>query len=116
MIALGLMVRTGRAAVVALGGQATAPHVVSKAQVDVAFTFDEGAVYHACQERPIEEARAHIDARSRSTQRSPPGWRWSPARSDQTRLVARAAASRSSTTDHSTFRQKASTYLPAAAP
>ena len=65
-VALGLKVHTGRAAVVALAGPAKAPFIVGKTRVDVAVTFEEGAVFHACQELPIEQARDRIE-RSRRT-------------------------------------------------
>src|SRR5262245_42830837 len=55
--ALGFAVHTGRAAVVAVGGPIDAPEILAKAQLVVASTFDEGAVFHVAQERPIEEAR-----------------------------------------------------------
>jgi hypothetical protein len=58
--ALGLKVRTGRAVVVVVCGPAEAPQVLAKAQIDVATTFEEGAVFHAAQEMPIEAGRAHV--------------------------------------------------------
>ena len=60
-MALGLRVRTGKAAVVAVRGPAIAPAVVAKAIIQVAFTFEEGAVFHAAQEMPIAQARAHVE-------------------------------------------------------
>jgi len=70
-VTLGLMVRTGRAAVVALAGPATEPRIVGKARVDVAVTFEEGAVFHACQDLPVAEARVRIEsARKRFTKRA----------------------------------------------
>jgi hypothetical protein len=56
--ALGFKVRIGRAAVVAVGGPVEAPEILAKAQIQVAFTFEEGAVFHAGQELPVEKARA----------------------------------------------------------
>src|SRR6185369_5929016 len=47
--ALGLKVRTGRAVVVAMGGAVDVPAIFAKLRIDVAFTFDEGAVYHVAQ-------------------------------------------------------------------
>ncbi len=60
-LALGLKVRTGKAAVVALRGPANAPVVVAKALVQVAFTFEEGAIFHAVEEMPLEKARTHVE-------------------------------------------------------
>ena len=61
-VALGLRVRTGKAAVVAVRGPATAPAVIAKSIIQVAFTFEEGAVFHAAQEMPIAQARAHVES------------------------------------------------------
>ncbi len=60
-VALGFKTRTGRAIVVVLGGTAEAPEILAKVRVDVATTFDEGAVFHVAQGLPIDEARALID-------------------------------------------------------
>jgi len=60
-VTLGLKVRTGKAALVALRGPASAPEVVAKEVVQIAFTFEEGAVFHAAQEMPIAKARAHVE-------------------------------------------------------
>jgi hypothetical protein len=69
--ALGLHVRIGRAAVIAVGGPVEAPEILVKARIDVASTFDEGAVFHAGQELPIEEARARVrDSEIRFTERA----------------------------------------------
>jgi hypothetical protein len=65
-VALGLKVRTGRAVVVALAGPAKTPDIVGKTRVDVAFTFEEGAVFHACQHLPIEQARDRIETSRRT--------------------------------------------------
>ena len=51
---------TGRAAVVAVGGPVDAPDILAKGRIDVAVTFDEGAVFHVGQDLPIEEARALV--------------------------------------------------------
>ena len=58
--ALGFRVHTGRAAVVAVGGPVDAPEILAKGRIDVAVTFDEGAVFHVGQDLPIEEARALV--------------------------------------------------------
>jgi hypothetical protein len=58
--ALGLTVRTGRAIVVALAGARDEPQVLAKTRVDVATTFEEGAVFHTAQTLPIEKARALV--------------------------------------------------------
>jgi hypothetical protein len=55
---LGFTVHIGRAAVVAVGGPTEAPEILAKTRIDVASTFDEGAVYHVGQTLPIERARA----------------------------------------------------------
>jgi hypothetical protein len=69
--ALGFTVRTGRAAVVAVGGSIEAPEVLAKAQIEVATSFEEGAVFHVGQEMPIEEARAFLrDAETRFVERA----------------------------------------------
>jgi hypothetical protein len=57
--------------VVAVGGPLASPKILAKTRIDVAFTFDEGAVFHVGQEMPIEEARAFIrDAELRFTERA----------------------------------------------
>ncbi|MGH7897181.1 MAG: hypothetical protein ACREQQ_04465, partial [Candidatus Binatia bacterium] len=69
--ALGLKVRTGRAAVVAVGGPIEAPEILAKARIDLAFSFDEGAVFHVAQKLPIEKARALVrDAEIRFAERA----------------------------------------------
>ena len=69
--ALGLKVRIGRAVVVAVGGPADAAEILAKAHIQVAFTFEEGAVFHAGQELPIEKARVLVrDAEARFTERA----------------------------------------------
>lgn len=60
-VALGLKVKTGKAIVVALRGPAAEPTVVGKTLLQVAFTFEEGAVFHATQEMPAVQARAHVE-------------------------------------------------------
>jgi hypothetical protein len=58
--ALGLKVRTGRAVVVAVGGAVDAPEILVKTRIDVAFTFDEGAVYHVAQGLSLDAARTFL--------------------------------------------------------
>jgi hypothetical protein len=70
-VALGFTTRTGRATVVAVAGPTDAPEVVGKAQLQVAFTFDEGAVFHMAQEMPLDEARAFVrDSEARFVERA----------------------------------------------
>jgi hypothetical protein len=57
---LGFSVRTGRAVVVAIGGPLEEPEIMAKVRIDVATTFDEGAVFHVAQELPLEKARAFV--------------------------------------------------------
>lgn len=64
-VALGLRVRTGKTAVVAVRGPAAAPAVIAKTIIQVAFTFEEGAVFHAAQEMPTAQARAHVESAER---------------------------------------------------
>jgi hypothetical protein len=59
--ALGLKVRTGRAIVVALGGTIDAPEILVKTRIDVATTFEEGALFHMAQKLDVEAARAYVD-------------------------------------------------------
>lgn len=61
--ALGLKVRTGRAVVVAVAGPVDSPEIVAKTHLQVAFTFDEGAVFHVAQNYPPERARALVRER-----------------------------------------------------
>jgi hypothetical protein len=56
-------VRTGRAVVVAVGGAADLPEILGKTRIDVAFTFDEGAVFHVAQNYPLERARTLVEER-----------------------------------------------------
>lgn len=66
--ALGFVVHTGRAVVVAIGGPVVAPEVLAKGHLQVAFTFEEGAVFHAGQEMPVGRARQHVrEAEARFT-------------------------------------------------
>ena len=59
-VALGMKSHTGWAAVVALCGPAGSAEVVAKRRIDMATTFDEGAVYHKSQELPLARADALI--------------------------------------------------------
>lgn len=59
--ALGLKVRTGRAIVVAVGGTVDAPEILAKTRIDVATTFEEGAVFHMAQQLDVKAARAYVD-------------------------------------------------------
>jgi hypothetical protein len=59
-VALGMKSHTGWAAVVALAGPVTSAEVVAKRRIDMATTFDEGAVYHKGQELPVGRAEALI--------------------------------------------------------
>jgi hypothetical protein len=58
--ALGFSPHTGWAAVVGLSGSRAAPTVVAKRRVDMATTFETGAVYHAGQKLPLERAEALV--------------------------------------------------------
>ena len=55
--ALGFSVHTGRAVVVAVAGPPDAAEILAKARIDVATTFDDGAVFHVGQQLPLEAAR-----------------------------------------------------------
>jgi hypothetical protein len=69
--ALGFSVHIGRAAVVAVGGPPDAPDILGKGALQVATTFEEGAVFHMGQELPLDEARALIrDSEQRFTERA----------------------------------------------
>ena len=59
-VALGMKSHIGWAAVVALAGPASSAEVVAKRRIDMATTFDEGAVYHKSQELPLDRAEALI--------------------------------------------------------
>jgi hypothetical protein len=64
-------VRIGRATVVAVGGPADAPEILAKAHIQVAWTFEEGAVYHMGQELPLERAVALVqESESKFTERA----------------------------------------------
>jgi hypothetical protein len=64
-VALGFVTHTGRAAVLALAGPPDAPEILAKARIDVATTFEEGAVFHVGQELPLPEARALVERSER---------------------------------------------------
>jgi len=59
--ALGFQVHTGWAAVVAVGGEPDEPAILAKARIQVATSFDEGAVFHVAQGMPVEAARAFVE-------------------------------------------------------
>ncbi len=59
-VGLGMKSHTGWAALVALAGPVASAEVVAKRRIQVAWTFDEGAVYHKGQELPFTEADALI--------------------------------------------------------
>ena len=59
-VALGMKSHTGWAAVVALAGPVASAEVVAKRRIQMARTFDEGAVYHKGQELPFTQAQALI--------------------------------------------------------
>jgi hypothetical protein len=49
--------------VVAVAGEVESPEILAKARIDVAFTFDEGAVFHVAQNYPPERAQALVRER-----------------------------------------------------
>jgi hypothetical protein len=57
---LGIKCHTGWAAVVALAGPVASAEVVAKRRIDMATTFDEGAVYHKGQELSVSQAETLI--------------------------------------------------------
>ena len=59
-VAIGMKSHIGWTAVVALAGPATSAEVVAKKRIDMATTFDEGAVYHKSQELPLARAEALV--------------------------------------------------------
>lgn len=59
-VALGMRSHTGWAAVVALAGPVASPEVVAKRRIQMARTFDEGAVYHKGQELSLTQAEALV--------------------------------------------------------
>ncbi len=58
--ALGFSPHIGWAAVVAISGPHDAPTVVAKRRVEMATSFDTGAVYHAGQALPVARAEALV--------------------------------------------------------
>jgi hypothetical protein len=58
--ALGFSPHIGWAAVVAISGPPDAPSVVAKQRIDMATTFDTGAVYHVGQGIPLDRAEALV--------------------------------------------------------
>jgi hypothetical protein len=96
--ALGLKVKTGRAIVVAVCGRLEAPEVLAKTQIQVAFTFEEGAVFHGAESLEIAEARRRIaDAEARFTALAGRALAAFAAGLDA-RIVAAALAARAATT------------------
>jgi hypothetical protein len=59
-VALGMKSHTGWTAVVALAGPVASAEVVAKRRIDMATTFDEGAVYHKSQKLPVEQAESLV--------------------------------------------------------
>jgi hypothetical protein len=69
-VALGMKSHIGWAAVVALAGPVTSAAVVAKKRIDMATTFDEGAVYHKSQEISLDRAEALIRSSEEKFQRT----------------------------------------------
>jgi hypothetical protein len=70
-VALGLSVHIGRAVVVAVKGAVHGPEILGKAALQVATTFEEGAVFHMGQSLPLHEARVLIrEAEARFAERA----------------------------------------------
>jgi hypothetical protein len=67
-VALGLKARTGRAALVAVGGELAAPHLIERSQIRL---LPEGAwaPYHAAEGLPPAEARESVRRSIASAQR-----------------------------------------------
>jgi hypothetical protein len=57
---LGFSPHTGWAAVLAVAGPREAPTIVAKGRVELATTFETGAVYHMCQKLRLDEAEALV--------------------------------------------------------
>ena len=86
--------RTGRAFIVALGGAPDAPTILAKTLVQVAFTFEEGAVFHAAEAQPIAAARKLVaTAEARFVQKATRGLRELVALLDG-KIVAAAMAAK----------------------
>jgi hypothetical protein len=64
--ALGFSPHIGWAAVVAISGSHDAPSVVAKRRIDMATTFDTGAVYHVGQALPPARAEALVRSSERT--------------------------------------------------
>jgi hypothetical protein len=60
--ALGVAPHTGWAAIVVLSGARGAPELAGRSRVELAATFETGAVYHAGQGLPLERAEALVRA------------------------------------------------------
>lgn len=64
--ALGFSPHTGWAAVVAISGPRDSPGVAAKRRIEMAATFEEGAVYHAGQALPLAQAEVFIRSSERT--------------------------------------------------
>src|SRR5262245_3288011 len=64
-VALGFNVHTGWAAVVAVARRRDALEIIAKERIDMAFTFEEGAVFHMAESLSVAEARALIESREK---------------------------------------------------
>lgn len=63
--ALGFFVHIGWAAVVAVARRRDALEVITKERIDMAFTFEEGAVFHMAESLSVAKARALIASREK---------------------------------------------------
>lgn len=61
-VALGFSAHTGWAAVVGISGPPDAPAIVAKSRVELATTFETGAVFHAAQKLRLDEAEVLVRA------------------------------------------------------
>src|SRR5262245_4212617 len=64
-VGLGFNVHTGWAAVVAVMKKRDALEVIAKERIDMAFTFEEGAVFHMAESLSVSKARVLIDSREK---------------------------------------------------
>ena len=85
-VALGMKSHIGWTAVVALAGPPASAEVVAKRRIDMATTFDEGAVYHKGQDLPFDQAEALIRSSEEKFERT--------ARESLSALVAELRAAR----------------------
>jgi hypothetical protein len=65
-VTLGIVTHTGRASVLALAGPPEAPAVLAKTRIDVATTFEEGAVFHVSQALSLAAARKLVERSERT--------------------------------------------------